>query len=214
MRYSEGRANLSADLAATIRDLIVDGDLAPGERLNEVRLAAELGVSRTPLREALSRLAAEGAVIAVPRIGFFVKALSVEEFEQIHPIRALLDPEALQLAGIPSKKRLDRLATLDRRLMAAETAGVALALDDEWHHELVADCPNRLLVELIEQFMLRARRYEMAFMRAQPGAPRVTAGHAAILEHLYGGDADAARAALREHLQHGSEPILDWLRSG
>ena len=67
---------MSNDLANSLRDMIIDGDLAPGKRLNEVHLAAELGVSRTPLREALSRLAAEGDVVSVPRHGFFVKALT------------------------------------------------------------------------------------------------------------------------------------------
>jgi DNA-binding GntR family transcriptional regulator len=213
MRYAQERANMSGDLAATLRDLIVDGDLAPGDRLNEVRLAAELGVSRTPLREALSRLAAEGAVTAVPRIGFFVKPLSAEEFEQIYPIRALLEPEALRLAGIPPKKGLERLAALDRKMAAAQTPGVIIALDDAWHLQLIAGCPNRVLAELIEQFMMRTRRYEMARMREQPTVARSIASHDEIIEHLHAGDLDGACMALRQNLESGSTPILDWLRS-
>src|SRR5438552_13883463 len=94
------RPNLGEALVVTLRERIVDGRLPAGERLNEVHLAASLGVSRTPLREALGRLTAEGALTSSPRLGFFVRPLTAEEFRQIYPIRAILDPEALRLAGI------------------------------------------------------------------------------------------------------------------
>src|SRR5262249_20391625 len=103
------RANLSDSVAANVREWIVDGRLQAGGRINEVHLAAQLGVSRTPLREALARLAAEGALTLRPRCGYYVCPLSRAEFEQIYPIRALLDPEALRLAGVPSPKRIARL---------------------------------------------------------------------------------------------------------
>ena len=85
--------------------MILDGRLPAGERINEVRLAAQLGVSRTPLREALARLANEGALRDEPRRGYFVKPLTGEEVRAIYPIRAILDPAALRLAGIPAPAR-------------------------------------------------------------------------------------------------------------
>src|SRR5262245_22945398 len=103
------RANISAAAAAAVRAMIVDGRLADGERINEVRLAEQLGVSRTPLREALSRLSAEGAITSSPHLGYFVRALTLEEFQQVYAIRPLLDPEALRLAGLPSAKKIERL---------------------------------------------------------------------------------------------------------
>jgi DNA-binding GntR family transcriptional regulator len=213
MRTVTHRANLSDKLANTLRDMIIDGDIAAGQRLNEVHLAAELGVSRTPLREALSRLAAEGDVANLPRRGFFVKALGLEEFEQLHPVLALLAPEALRLAGLPSKRRLDRLASLTRKLAAATTPGVAIALADEWYFELVADCPNRLLLELIEQLTIRGRRYEMAHLRARQNTERTSVQHEEIQALLQAGDLDGAAAALRASIRHASAPIADWLRS-
>jgi DNA-binding GntR family transcriptional regulator len=74
--------------------MIVDGVLGAGEHVNEVHLAARLGASRTPLREALNRLVAEGALDARPRLGYFVKRLTLDEFDQLYDIRPLLDPEA------------------------------------------------------------------------------------------------------------------------
>src|SRR5579862_2230589 len=94
------RLNISETVAAAVRAMIVDGRLAPGERINEVRLSQALGVSRTPLREALGRLAAEGALTSPPAIGYSVRPLDVAEFEQLYDIRPLLDPEALRLAGL------------------------------------------------------------------------------------------------------------------
>src|SRR5436309_2715334 len=103
------RDNISDAVAIELRNMIVDGHLPAGERINEVHLSKQLGVSRTPLREALARLTQEGALRQVPRIGYFVRALTLEEFEQIYAIRPLLDPEALRLAGLPSSGRMERL---------------------------------------------------------------------------------------------------------
>src|SRR5436853_385060 len=116
------RGNISEELADRLRNMIVDGGLAAGERINEVHLALRLGVSRTPLREALARLAREGTLASVPRIGWFVKPLTLDEFDQLYPIRPLLDPEALRLAGLPSPARLEQLEALNRRILAARKA--------------------------------------------------------------------------------------------
>src|ERR1051326_4332406 len=110
------RDNLSDALADELRHRIVDGRLPAGERINEVHLSAALGVSRTPLREALNRLAQEGALINRPRIGYSVRPLTLEEFEQLYDIRPLLDPEALRLTGLPSAERLKRLRALNRKI--------------------------------------------------------------------------------------------------
>jgi DNA-binding GntR family transcriptional regulator len=207
------RLNTSETVAAALRAMIVDGRLAPGERINEVRLSEALGVSRTPLREALNRLASEGAVSSAPAIGYSVRPLSVEEFEQVYDIRPLLDPEALRLAGLPTAARLAKLEVLNRRFASAGDAEDAISRDDEWHLELIAACPNRVLVELIENMMLRTRRYEAALLREQPNRLRASDDHDRILAALRAGDLEAACAALRTNMQSGREPILDWLRS-
>src|SRR5687768_6083729 len=146
---SLARDNLSDTVATRLRHLIVDGQLAAGQRINEVHLSQQLGVSRTPLREALARLAQEGALKSVARIGYFVRPLTLEEFEEIYAIRPLLDPEALRLAGLPSTERLARLRAINARLEKAKTADSAISLDDEWHLEPIAACPNSVLLDLI-----------------------------------------------------------------
>jgi DNA-binding GntR family transcriptional regulator len=205
------RPNLSEELASELRERIVDGRLPAGARLNEVHLAASLGVSRTPLREALGRLTAEGALTSSPRLGFFVRPLTAEEFRQIYPIRAILDPEALRLAGIPSRERIASLEKRNAALRRAEDTDSVISRDDAWHLELLAGCPNRVLVGLIEQFMRRTRRYEIAYMREHRHVGAATDEHGKILSALRARNLERACDALRRNMQSGVEPILAWL---
>lgn len=206
------RRNISEAVAAAVREMIVSGALEPGARVNEVQLAARLGVSRTPLREALGRLVAEGALRSVPRSGTYVLELTVEEVDQLYLVRALLDPAALELAGIPPARQLARLSALNREIGRERDPERVIELDDRWHLELLAGCPNRVLIELIQQFMQRTRRYELALMRVKQNVQRATADHARILRLLRAGDLAGACAALRRNMQSGVEPIRAWLR--
>lgn len=205
------RRNISDELANTIRKLIVDGAVPPGARINEVHLARELGVSRTPLREAIAQLAREDTLISLPRVGHFVKPLTVEEFEQIYPIRALLDPEALRLAGLPSRHKLDRLERLNRRIDSTTDPDRIIALDDEWHLLLIDDCPNEVLVDLIRDFMRRTRRYELALMRERKQVEIATDTHDEIIAALRRADLNSAIRILKRNLETGGEPIRRWL---
>jgi len=207
------RPNISETLVVTLRQMIVDGRLPAGERLNEVHLAASLGVSRTPLREALGRLAAEDALSSSPRIGYSVRPLTAEEFQQIYPIRAILDPEALRLSGVPPPRRMARLAELNRKILEANDSEDVITLDDEWHLALVSDCPNRVLIGLIEQFMRRTRRYETALMRERSNVRGAADDHRKILAALRAHDLGRACAALRRNLQSGIGHVLTWLKA-
>ncbi len=207
------RPNISESLIVALRDMIVDGRLPAGERVNEVHLAANLGVSRTPLREALGRLVAEGALTIMPRIGYFVRPLTLEEFQQIYPIRAILDPEALRLAGIPSVRRIAQIEAINQKILKARNAEKVLALDDAWHLELLAECPNHVLIDLIKQFIRRTRRYEIALMRERRNVRTATNDHEKIMDALRAGDLEAACKALRHNMQSGIEPTIAWLKA-
>jgi DNA-binding GntR family transcriptional regulator len=205
------RPNLSSQLADAIRHRVVHGSIPPGVRINEVHLAAELGVSRTPLREALMRLVAEGSVDVEPRRGFFARPLTAEEFQQIAPIRALLDPAALELSGLPSRSQLERLRNVNRQLEATRDPEQIIALDDTFHLELVAGCTNAVLLDLIRQFMNRTHRYELVLMNEVGGVQRASDDHRKILAALGARDLARACKALRHNMQSGTEAILAWL---
>ena len=204
-------SSISSQAADEVRRRIVSGELAAGARINEVQLAAELGISRTPLREGLGQLVAERVVLTEPRRGFFVAPLGIAEFEQLYDIRPLLDPEALRLAGIPSPASLDRLERINRRLLAAKTPPAAIDLDDQWHLELLAACPNRVLVELIELIIGRTRRYEYALFRETGNVWTAGTEHESIVAALRRGDLAAACRFLEQNMRSGKAPIVAWL---
>jgi DNA-binding GntR family transcriptional regulator len=207
------RPNAPEVVAAALREAIIDGRLLPGRRINEVHLARELGVSRTPLREALMRLTAEGTVKTIPRRGFFVHSLSVEEFQDVYAIRAVLDPEALKLAGIPSGSHLDELETLNRKFGRAKGVTRRIALDNLWHLRLLAACPNDVLLDLIKQFMARTRRYELALLRERSRVENSVAEHREIIASLRAGNLTRACDALRQNMQSGQLPIIKQLQA-
>jgi DNA-binding GntR family transcriptional regulator len=207
------RVSTTGAVADRLRTMIADAELQPGERINEVHLARELGVSRTPLREALARLAPEGAVGHSPHIGYFVKPLTLDEFEAIYAMRAILDPAALDAAGVPSALRIAELWALNGQLEASTDVTDTLNLDDAWHRELVAGCPNFILLELIEHFMLRTRRYEVALMRERPQVAAAVEQHRRILRALEQNDLAGACAALRDNMTRGAEPMRAWLEA-
>jgi DNA-binding GntR family transcriptional regulator len=207
------RDNLSDSVVLKLRHLIVDGQLPAGARINEVHLSRQLAISRTPLREALARLAQEGALRSVARIGYFVRPLTVEEFEQLYDIRPILDPEALRLAGLPSRERMEKLQDLNDAIGRARDSDTIINLDDEFHMELIAACPNRVLIELIRQIVQRTRRYEIGLMRESRNVAVATANHKEIMMALRKRDLRSACAALRNNLRTGREPILAWLKA-
>jgi DNA-binding GntR family transcriptional regulator len=207
------RDNLSDSVVLRLRHMIVDGQLPAGARINEVHLSRQLAISRTPLREALARLAQEGALRSVARIGYFVRPLTIEEFEQLYDIRPILDPEALRLAGLPSRERMEKLQGLNDAIGRARDSDAIINLDDEFHMELIAACPNQVLIELIRQIVQRTRRYEIGLMRESRNVAVATANHKEIMMALRKRDLRSACAALRNNLRTGREPILAWLRA-
>ena len=207
------RDNISDVVANELRNLIVDGRLPAGERINEVKLSVQLGVSRTPLREALARLASEGAVKNVARIGYTVLPLTLEEFEQIYDIRPILDPEALKRAGLPSADKLKRLYRINLQMGKAKETEQIISLDDEFHLELISECPNKILINLIKQNIMQTRRYEIALMREHDYVLSAVSNHGSILQALDAGDLDTACSALRTNLEAGFDPIASWLKS-
>lgn len=206
------RSTVSDAVADRLRAMIVDGGLPEGERINEVHLAARLGVSRTPLREALNRLASEGALTSTPSIGYAVKPLTLAEFEPLYGMRPILDPAALALAGLPSAEKLARLRAMNAKIEAARDAERAMDLDDAWHRALVEDCPNPILLGEIEKYIRLTRRYEIALMRERREVLMAGANHRAVLAALKRRDLDGACEALRHNLTRGSAPLRAWLQ--
>jgi DNA-binding GntR family transcriptional regulator len=200
---------ISLAVSREIRTRILNGELPPGGRINEVHLARALEVSRTPLREALTRLVGEAFVDVRPNRGFFVRPLSVAEVTQLYPIRARLDPWALKLAGVPSTADLNELADINHQISrSAADAAAVVDLDDRWHEKLVSACPNRALVELIRQMMWRTRRYELLYFRTPAHVTAAVRTHAKIIASLRRKQLAAACRQLEDNMREASPALL------
>jgi DNA-binding GntR family transcriptional regulator len=145
------RKNLRSQVREELLARMRAGDVQPGEGINEVQLAAELGVSRTPLREALIALESEGQIASENGKGFRFVPLSAQEFEDLAPVMAALESLALELSPV------DDLRAIGRRLssLAAEfdqevvEHALVVTKDDEWHGIMLSACPNQRLLDVI-----------------------------------------------------------------
>lgn len=204
---------LHAQARQVVLERILRGELAPGSRLVESLLAKDLGVSRTPLREALMHLEREGFLELQPNRGFFIAPLSGEEAAELYPILGLLEAHALSLIGLPNSPRVAQLAELNDRLLANEdTPAETFSINVEWHTVLTSGCPNRLLLKMLASVRRKVYRYEWA--HAAPDGDRVrdsVEDHDAILTCLESGDLSGATDALRRHWDTDLESLTSAL---
>jgi DNA-binding GntR family transcriptional regulator len=187
-----------------VRELILAGHYHPGQRLNEVELAASLGVSRGPLREALQQLSSEGLVHRIQHRGTFIPEFGVTETLELYEVREALEVMAVRLAAERTspeaiKSLLSILETTHERL----TTDPHYPLDLDFHERLVALAGNRN----IEQYAREVRRQlHFALSRSSYQPERALSAyeeHLEILRAIEAGDPDRAGAAMRDHMRSG-----------
>jgi len=203
------RSPLRARIHAVVREQIVRGELAPGAPVRDAELAAALGASRTPVREALVQLASEGLLISHAGRGFEVPPLSRREVEEAQPLISALEPLALQGAPPPTRAQERELERLARR-MAGRVADAARwnELDTAWHRCLIARCPNARLLRYIEELRDVLRRYELAYLSGLDDMQLSATEHRAIAAAFAAGERERAVSLLRAHWQRGEDELL------
>jgi len=183
-----------------IRDRIVSLELAPGALIDERALVDELGMSRTPVREALMRLAQERLVEVYPRRGMFVTGVDVRELARLSEVRAVLEPEAARLAAVRATdaERAGLSALVDEITAADDLMG----LDERIHRAVYRAAHNDLLEATLEQYYVLALRiWSIAGERAHELEEAVDA-HRALLEAVVGGDGERAAETMRAHVEN------------
>jgi DNA-binding GntR family transcriptional regulator len=183
-----------------IRGLIVSLELAPGALIDERELIERLEIGRTPVREALRRLAHERLVEVYPRRGMFVTGVDVRELARLSEVRELLEPEAARLAA-------ERATDADRELLADllteldAGASELMDLDERIHRAVYRASHNDLLEATLEQYYVLALRiWSMALDRAHELEEAVEA-HRVLLEAIRDGDGERAADTMRAHVQ-------------
>lgn len=190
---------------AHVKQAVLDRRYEGGMLLTEGELADAVGVSRTPVREALLRLQAEGLLKLYPKKGALVLPVSAQEITDVVETRLLVEEHAVRkAASAPPAGLIERLEELlDRNRTEAEAGELAAAAvsDRCFHAEIVRSTGNVILVQLYDQLRDRQLRMGVAVMHAHPErATKNVPEHAEILEAIRAGDAAAAAEAVRRHV--------------
>jgi len=201
----------------TLRDAVRRGVLQPGERLMEIQLAEDLGVSRTPVREAIRKLEMEGYVIMMPRRGTYVADLSIRDINEVFEIRTSLESLASGLAA--ERITEDELEKLQRLLVEIGThikngdMESIVRTDTEFHDLLYQASRNARLVGIISNLREQLTRFRTTSM-SYPGRLKATLEeHRNIVEAIAQGDEKAARKAAEHHMEKSEQTLLASMKA-
>jgi DNA-binding GntR family transcriptional regulator len=208
--------SLAESAYQTMRQRVIDNVWPPGHRALEQELVLELGMSRTPVREALVRLQKEGLVELIPRHGMRVLPVSAEDMRDIYQVLTALESTAAELVvqRQPSEAELKPLLTASRdmeRALKADNLDAWAAADESFHRHLVALSGNRLLIDCVQNCWDRAHRARMVTLRMRPKPIHSTREHREMVEKIRAGDGRAAFDAYRAHRERGAKELLEIL---
>jgi DNA-binding GntR family transcriptional regulator len=207
---------LSRTVADWLARRIIEGEEQPGARLTETKVAALAGVSRSPVREALRLLAAEGLVEILPRIGAQVAAVGIDDARSLYACRLLLEPTCARLAvEALTPADVAELDGLRGSMEGAVAAGSARGFLDQniaYFGTLLAHCPDPMLRELVEFTWNKAVRYWSVFARMPHYGRGSLVQHAVLHEAVRAGDGAAAEAADRAILDRALGELLATFR--
>lgn len=196
-----------------LKQRILDNVYAPGTQVLEQTLADELGVSRTPIRQALVNLVREGLVEVVPRHGMRVLPLSIDDIREIYQVLASLEPTAVELLAARRPKKQDiatlvgACAEMEAALAREDLAGWAKA-DEKFHLGLVQLCGNRRLAEMVMTVWDQSHRARMFTLKLRPKPIASTREHRAVLAAILKGDAARARELHQVHREHHGKALM------
>jgi DNA-binding GntR family transcriptional regulator len=203
----------SGQTVEVLRELILDGRLKSGERINEVELSNALGISRGPLREAIQHLRSQGLLVTISHRGAFVRTFSGRELSELYEVRIALETHAVKLATSSITKQ----AIAELRTMLAETEKSIAAdnnypLDRDFHDRIVqlADCQalSDAVTDVHRKIHLARSRSGHESTRAR----RALSDHREVLKHMSRGDGEGAAGVMAEHLRSSLQNALAILR--
>ncbi len=202
-------------VSEALREAITTGILKPGERLMEIQMAEELGVSRTPVREAIRRLELEGFLVMVPRRGTYVSDLSIKDINEVFEIRTALDVLAAGLAAEriteEELEQMERLLVTIGEYIDNGQADKIVDADTEFHDVLYRASRNDRLVGIISNLREQITRFRSISM-AYPGRLKNTLEeHRRLVEAIAQRDPELAQQYAREHMENAEQTLLNDL---
>uniref|UniRef100_UPI0040574006 GntR family transcriptional regulator n=1 Tax=Agathobacter sp. TaxID=2021311 RepID=UPI0040574006 len=197
----------------TLREAILKGDLKPGERLMELQLAAKLGVSRTPIREAIRMLEQEGLAVTTPRKGAEVAKMTLKDMEDVLEIRASLDELASQVASERiTEEQLVRLKERKQDFeISLKSGNVKLIAEaDVKFHDVIYEATNNpKLVSMLNNLREQIYRYRIEYLKETENYPTLIKEHEVIYQSLLARDKNAALKATIVHVENQARAVKE-----
>ncbi|NBI06239.1 GntR family transcriptional regulator [Senegalia massiliensis] len=200
-----------------LRESIILGKMAPGERLMEIQLAEELGVSRTPVREAIRKLELEGLVIMIPRKGAYVSEVSLKDIKEALEIRVSLEGLGAYLAA--ERIEDDELKQLIKK--HEELKGYAdkkdvegiLKKDEELHKIIFNAARNSKLIEMVDSLKEQVQRFRVSYVSSHSQAAELYKEHKKIIDAIVNRDKSKAKKYAEEHIEISKKHIVEHFQN-
>lgn len=188
-----------------LRNAILSGDLKPGERLMEISLADQLGVSRTPVREAIRKLELENFVEMIPRKGAYVAQLKAKDILDILEIRAIFDGYAASAAA--QRMTDDEIKSLGNTLDKFNKAAIKgdkqamIETDNRFHDQMIQATKNRKLIEIVSSLQDQFQRFRILYFNEFDDYGQMQSSHQELYDAIAGRDTKSARERAEEHIR-------------
>ena len=200
----------------TLRQAILTGDLKPGERLMEIHLANKLGVSRTPIREAIRKLELEGLVIMVPRRGAQVAQITEKSMSDVLEVRRALDELAVELACLritdEEKEHLKEACLHFEKVVVTNDVREIAKADVAFHDIIFSSTGNARLTQMVNNLAEQMYRYRYEYIKDEKQHDMLVLEHRKIYESIVANDTDSAKEAIRIHIENQEKAILRQIR--
>lgn len=199
----------------TLRQAILRGEMEPGERLMEIQLAQKLGVSRTPIREAIRKLELEGLVIMIPRKGAEVAHITEKDMRDVLEVRSTLEELVVQLAiKNVAEEKLDELRAANRVFESAVVSKDVVNIveaDVKFHDILYSMTNNPRLIQIINNLREQMYRYRLEYVKDARTHSILISEHNDIIKQIKEKNVDVARKVIHQHISNQEKGIIRLL---
>ena len=221
MNRSDGASRRNVPLAVKayeeIKRRIVEGTMPPGYPILETELAADLGISRTPVREALARLQHEDLVFSIRRKGVMVSSMSVDDMKEIGEMLEGLEGMAVKLASERATeadlRRLENAVRAQEQALKKDDRQMWSVADEEFHNAILDAARNRRMQEAVSRVRVHWRRQQALTIRLRPKPTLSTESHRATLEAIKAHNGELARQIDQRHRAQVNSMLMNLLRS-
>lgn len=200
----------------TLRQEILTGKLKPGERLMEIQLANKLGVSRTPIREAIRKLELDGLVIMIPRRGAEVAQITLKDLKDVMEVRCALDVLAIELAcermERDERNKLYQACENFREAVKTKDTRKLAEADVAFHDAIVLSTGNTRLIQLVSNLSEQMYRYRFEYLKDATSHEMLQQEHMEMYQSILKKDKAAAASVVRKHINNQEEAIIKQLQ--